>query len=134
MAISIDKQFGVHQHALQLRAERAGVLANNIANADTPGYKARDLDFKSMLDARMGISGDSVSLATSHSSHISTGMHQDSINGLQYRNPLQPSIDGNTVDTQKEKSEFVSNNMGFQAAFQFLNGRVKSMLRAIKGE
>lgn len=134
MAISIEKQFGVHQYALQLRAERAGVIANNIANADTPGYKARDIDFKSMLNERMGVPTDSVSLATSNSVHLSTGMQQDSINGLKYRNPLQPSIDGNTVDSQREKTEFVSNNMGFQAAFQFLNGRVKSMLQAIKGE
>ena len=71
MAISIDKQFGIHQHALQLRSQRAGVLANNIANSDTPGYKARDIDFQSLLASKMGESSDHLNLKTTQSGHAS---------------------------------------------------------------
>ena len=132
MAISIDKLFGVHQHALQLRAERASVLANNIANADTPGYKARDIDFQSMLAARMGAQSDTLAMDKSRTTHMNSLSQPDAINGLKYRTPLHPAIDDNTVDAHLEKTEFVNNSMGYQAAFQFLNGRIKSMLTALK--
>ncbi len=134
MAISIDKHFGIHQHALELRSQRASVLANNIANADTPGYKARDLDFQSMLQARMGEPSDKLTLKTSNQSHTSTLLQADTISGLKFRNPSQPAIDGNTVDAQVEKTEFARNTMEYQAAFEFLNGKVKSLLSAIRGE
>ena len=134
MAISIDKQFGVHQHALQLRSQRASVLANNIANADTPGFKARDLDFQAMLKNRMGEPSDQLNLQASHSQHSTTVLQADTINGLKFRNPTQPSIDGNTVDSQKEKTEFAANSLQYQAAFEFLNGKVKSLISAIRGE
>lgn len=134
MAISIDKHFGIHQHALELRSQRASVLANNIANADTPGYKARDLDFQSMLQARMGEPSDQLTLKTSNQSHTSTLLQADTISGLKFRNPSQPAIDGNTVDAQVEKTEFARNTMEYQAAFEFLNGKVKSLLSAIRGE
>lgn len=134
MAIGIDKQLGIHQHALLLRSQRASVLANNVANADTPGYKARDLDFGEMLKARMGDTTSQVSMQTSSSSHMQGLAQADSINGLKYRTPTQPSIDGNTVDADREKTEFARNTMEFQAAFEFLNGRIKSLLTAIKGE
>jgi len=134
MAISIDKQFGVHQYALQLRAQRASVLANNIANADTPGYKARDIDFSQMLKAQMGESSDSLQLQATGANHQQSMAQADAINGLKYRNPTQPAIDGNTVDVDKERTEFTRNTMEFQAAFEFLNGKIKSLLTAIKGE
>ena len=134
MAISIDKQFGIHQHALQLRAERASVLANNIANADTPGYKARDIDFQDVLKARMGEQSESLSMQQSRSNHMNRIATPDAINGLKYRTPLHPAVDENTVDAHLEKTEFVNNSVGYQAAFQFLNGRIKSMLTAIKGQ
>ena len=136
MAISIDKQFGVHQYAMQLRSERASVLANNIANADTPGYQARDMDFGQMLKARMGETSDPLAMTGSSSSSANMqGLAQsDTINGLKYRTPSQPSIDGNTVDVDRERSEFTRNTMEYQAAFEFLNGKIKSLLTAIKGE
>lgn len=134
MAISIEKQFGVHQHALELRSQRANILANNLANADTPGYKARDLDFQAMLKARMGETTEMTDLKTSDSKHIQTLVHGEALAGVKFRNPNQPAIDGNTVDAQIEKTEFVQNTLEFQTAFQFLNGKVKSLLSAIRGE
>ncbi len=134
MSISIDKQFGVHQYALQLRSQRASVLANNIANADTPGFRARDIDFGQMLKAQMGETSDTLGMTTSSSNQMQGLAQADAINGLKYRNASQPSIDGNTVDIDRERSEFARNTMEFQAAFEFLNGKIKSLLTAIKGE
>jgi len=134
MAISIDKQLGVHQYAMQLRSERASILANNIANADTPGYQARDMDFGQMLKARMGETSDPLTMTSSSSSHMQGLAQSDAIDGLKYRTPSQPSIDGNTVDVDRERSEFTRNTMEYQAAFEFLNGKIKSLLTAIKGE
>ncbi|HVL01175.1 MAG TPA: flagellar basal body rod protein FlgB [Dongiaceae bacterium] len=134
MAISIDKQLGIHQYALQLRSERAGILANNLANADTPGYKARDMDFGEVLKSQMGESTSLIPVQTTSAGHQQTLLQADTVNGLKYRLPSQPSIDGNTVDSEKEKSEFAQNTMEYQAAFEFLNGKIKSLLTAIKGE
>ena len=118
MAISIDKQFGAAQYALQLRAQRASILANNIANADTPGFKARDMDFNAMLKAKMGEASDALPMTASETGNMQGLLQSDTLDGLKYRNP----------------SEFVRNTMEYQAAFQFLNGRIKSLLTAIKGE
>lgn len=134
MAISIEKYFGVHQHALELRSQRANVLANNIANADTPGYQAKDLDFQEMLKVRMGETRGSTHLDVRDQGHMNTTSQGESITGLKFRNPSQPSIDGNTVDAQMEKTQFVQNTLEFQSAFQFLTGRVKSLMSAIRGE
>lgn len=134
MAISIDKHLGIHQYALQLRSDRSAVLASNIANADTPGYKARDLDFGEVLKNQMGESSSQVPMQTSSSSHMQGLLESDSINGLKYRTPSQPAIDGNTVDADRERTEFARNTMEYQAAFEFLNGKIKSLLTAIKGE
>lgn len=134
MAITFDKALGAHQYAMQLRAERSEVLANNIANADTPGYKARDFDFHAELKARMGESSGNLSLKTSHAGHQSQLLQPDAINGLKYRIPSQPSIDGNTVDLQKERAEFARNTLEYQAAFSFLNSKVKGLKSAIRGD
>lgn len=134
MAISFDKAFGSHADAMQLRAERSAVLANNIANADTPGYQARDIDFKQMLQAQMGNPSGNLQLSTSDSQHATQLMQPDSINGLQYRVPNQPAIDGNTVDVQTERAEFARNTLQYQAAFTFLNSKVQGLKNAIRGE
>ena len=105
-----------------------------IANADTPGFKARDMDFNAMLKAKMGEASDALPMTASETGNMQGLLQSDTLDGLKYRNPSQPSIDGNTVDAQKERTEFVRNTMEYQAAFQFLNGRIKSLLTAIKGE
>ncbi len=134
MAISFDKAFGSHAHAMQLRAKRSEVLANNIANADTPGYKARDLDFKQMLQANMGNPGENLQMSATSSGHSTQLLSPDSINGLMYRHPSQPAIDDNTVDVQVERAEFARNTLQYQAAFTFLNSKVNGLKSAIRGE
>lgn len=130
MTISFDRALGIHAQALEIRASRAEVLANNLANSDTPGFKARDVDFKAMLNAQMdGV----LPMATTNGKHLPQG--DAALSGdLLYRTPLQPSIDGNTVDTQLETAEFTKNAMDYQASFHFLNSKFKSLSSAIKGD
>jgi len=130
MAISFDKALGIHADALEVRVRRAEVLANNLANADTPGFKARDLDFKAILGQQMD---SSLEMSTTDGKHLPHGNLEPS-DALLYRSPLQPSVDGNTVETQREIAEFTKNAMDYQASFQFLNSKFKGMSKAIKGE
>lgn len=132
MAINFENALGIHEHAVNARVRRAEVLANNLANADTPGFKARDVDFKSMLAQAEAAS--EFEMARSHASHMSVGGSGAADGDLLYRVPHQPSIDGNTVDTQQEQSRFMRNAMDFQASFQFLNSKFTGLSKAIKGE
>lgn len=130
MRFNLDQAFGIHQQALLLRAQRAQVLAENLSNADTPRYQARDIDFRALLNDEQGLSA--MRIRVTDPRHISA-------NGslgveIKYRNPLQPSLDGNTVDAQIEKGEFIRNAIEYQASLKFLSGRIKSLLSAIKGE
>lgn len=132
MAISFDKALGIHEHALQARVQRAEVLANNLANADTPGFKARDIDFQAMMQkAQESVSG--LSMNRTHQGHMDTSS-PGSDGELLYRTPHQPSIDGNTVDAQEEQSRFMRNAMDYQASFQFLSSKFSGLTKAIKGE
>ena len=133
MAISFSKALGVHEAALELRTKRAEVLASNLANVDTPNYKARDIDFKAALKNQMAASTSANQMKATNQKHFGvsgTGVSAD----LLYRTPLQPSLDGNTVDEQGEMSRFAKNTMDFQASFQFLNSKFKGLKKAIKGE
>lgn len=134
MAISFSNALGVHEAALQLRTKRAEVIASNLANVDTPNYKARDIDFKSALKNQLAMSGNSGSMKATNSRHFGAAQGVVSAADLKYRTPLQPSVDGNTVDEQSEMSRFAKNTMDFQASFQFLNGKFKGLSKAIKGE
>ncbi|MEM5530514.1 flagellar basal body rod protein FlgB [Gammaproteobacteria bacterium AS21] len=130
MTISFDNALGIHQKAIQVRADRAEVLANNIANADTPNYQARDLDFKSILNSQ----ADSVLKATAtNAAHSASVINPDFAADLMYRVPTQPSIDGNTVDVQEEVAAFAQNTLAYQSSFEFLNGKFKGLKLAIKG-
>src|SRR5271154_5795677 len=102
MPLNLDAYLGVHQDALRLYGRRTAVLANNLANADTPGFKAQDLDFKSLLGAGAGAGTQgALPLAATHAVHVSTTSSLPiSGSGLKYRVPLAPSLDGNTVDPQ----------------------------------
>jgi flagellar basal-body rod protein FlgB len=128
MTNSIDEALGLHTQALILRSRRAEVLAANLANADTPNYLAKDLDFGTLLAQAQ----DSVTMKVSHGVHISNAGTADS--ALMYRIPLQPAVDGNTVDTQLEKAQFLENALHYQASLQFLDGRIKTLVTAIRGE
>lgn len=134
MSLSFDRALGLHEKALAFRADRAAVLANNMANADTPNYKARDLDFASVLEAQQSGGNQSVSVARTHSGHLQAESLIDQAAGLRYRTPQQPSIDGNTVETQAEQARYTQNAIDFQASFTFLNGKFKGLMTALRGD
>ncbi|MDN7139160.1 flagellar basal body rod protein FlgB [Pseudomonas sp. JQ170] len=135
MSISFDKALGIHEKALGFRAQRAEVLANNIANADTPNYKARDLDFASVLAAEsQKTKGGHFALDRTNSRHIEAEGMSMGDETLQYRTPMQPSIDQNTVDAQLEQSSYAENAVGFQASFTLLNSKFKGLVSALRGE
>jgi len=129
MAINFNNALGIHEQALQFKVKRSEVLANNLVNADTPNFKARDIDFQTVLKGQQA----GARLQATHSRHIAPSSLAFEPQ-LQYRNPLQPSLDGNTVDEQVEMTRFAKNTMDFQASFQFLNGRFKGLKNAIRGD
>ena len=128
--MKLDDAFGIHEEALRLRARRSEVLAANLANADTPGYKARDFDFAAMLRKEMQ---PPVRLAATHSGHMNLDQGTVASTQMAYRVPQQASLDGNTVEVEREQTEFSANAMRYQASLRFLDGRIKSLMLAIKG-
>jgi flagellar basal-body rod protein FlgB len=134
MPLNLDTYLGVHQDALKIYGQRTEVLATNLANADTPNYRARDVDFKAAL-AAAGSPGSPVSLATTNPGHLSTATADGTATpDLKYRVPLAPSLDGNTVDVQMEQAAFAQNSVHFQATLAFLNARLRSLMTAITGQ
>jgi len=132
MAISFDNALGVHPQALMAREKRGEVLANNLANADTPGFKARDVDFRAMM-AKAQQEASGFDMSRTHEGHLDTSM--GGMDGeLLYRTPHQPSVDGNTVDAQQEQSRFMRNAMDYQASFQFLNSKFSGLKKALTGQ
>jgi len=135
MSISFDKALGIHEKALGFRAQRAEVLANNIANADTPHYKARDLDFAAVLaeqNEKQG--GKTFGLSRTDSQHIAADGIQLADPALRFRTPFHPSIDQNSVDMQQEQANYAENAVQFQASFTFLNSKFKGLIGALRGE
>ncbi len=148
MTDSID----FHGKALQLRASRQETISSNIANADTPGFKARDFDFGAALREATGMvqpgSSDfeirpaaggevsTVSLARTRAGHQQLGDRVLSSRNpdMKYVLPEQPSMDGNTVDLNRERAQFSQNAVGYEASLRFINGKVRTMLSAIRGE
>lgn len=131
MTINFDKALGLHPQALMLREKRAEVLASNLANVDTPGYKARDMDFQAILKQQSKI--ETENLETTHSGHLLPDQYQLS-GELLYRTPQQASLDGNTVEDQIEQAKYGENAVQYQASLRFINGRFSGLLTAIKGE
>jgi flagellar basal-body rod protein FlgB len=134
MRFDLDNIFGVHANGMLVRAKRTEILANNLANADTPNFKARDIDFKQVLNQAQQSTGG-MRMRTSHPRHLETGVNAGTGSAeLLYRNPTQPSVDGNTVDTQAEKSQFIQNAIQYQASIRFLNGKISGLKTALRGE
>jgi flagellar basal-body rod protein FlgB len=133
MSISFANALGIHESALHFRSERAAVLANNLANIDTPNFKAKDLDFKQALSQQMNV-GNRFDASMTNDRHIaaSSGISQEG--EVLYRTPQQPSIDGNTVEDQIEHAEYMKNTLAFQASFQFLSSKFQGLRSAIRGE
>jgi len=130
MTISFDRALGVSSQALNLREKRGEILAANLANADTPNFKARDLDFQSILKKTLPASP---ALERTQDQHFSP--EQLFLGGkLMYRNPNQVSLDGNTVETHIEQAKYAENAVQYQASLQFLSNRFTELKTAIKGE
>ncbi|GLQ47356.1 flagellar basal body rod protein FlgB [Dyella lipolytica] len=127
---TLDNVFGLSGQALEVWQRRSEVIASNIANADTPNYQARDLDFRQVLQQA---SGDSSNLALSTPSAGQVDPMTQSTDQLKYRVPLQPSMDGNTVDTQVEQSSFAGNMVHYQASLSFINSAIQTLRLAING-
>ncbi|WP_028455718.1 flagellar basal body rod protein FlgB [Chitinilyticum litopenaei] len=137
MLAQLSTYFQPQETALKLAAYRQEVLASNIANADTPGYKARDFDFGKAYVAARAVqrAGGNEVLARTDSRHLQPSRRIDPLQPeLGYRNPQQPSIDGNTVDMNNEMSEFSQNALRYQAALTFFQRRVEGMRTALTGQ
>ena len=129
--MNLDDILAPHADALRLRSRRTTLLAENIANSDTPGYKARDLAFGDALSAAR--SAKSLPLARSAGAHLAHAPYGGAARVL-YRVPDAPSLDGNTVDKDQEQARFAENAMRYEASLQFAKGRVDSLLRALRGD
>ncbi|WP_394202844.1 flagellar basal body rod protein FlgB [Shewanella waksmanii] len=116
MAIKLDAALGIHPHTLDFRVERSKMLAGNLANAETPGYKARDLDFKTVM------------------TQINAGMTPDRNYEAAYRVPYQSSSDNNTVELGKEQARYSQNAMDYQTSLTFLNMKIAGLKSAIEGK
>ena len=131
METQLDSTFQFHARALNLRSQRQQLLASNIANADTPGYKARDIDFaKSLQQAVAGRDGP-LRLARTSPAHLAAVAGTDA--AVLYRTVMQPSVDDNTVDMDVERSQFADNAIHYEANLAFINGELKALLTALQG-
>jgi flagellar basal-body rod protein FlgB len=124
----MDSILGIHESALLFRARRMDVLAANLANADTPQYKARDMEFASVLD---GVGADA-RLRVTNPRHIASNPIDNSA-ALEYRIPHQPSLDGNTVEADLELARYAENAVSYQASLLFASGRIQTLRTALAG-
>lgn len=134
MINKLDETLRFQQTALNLRAARQELLASNVANADTPNYKARDVDFASALRNAMGGTSEELPVVQTSPAHMA-GAAGESIMGapVMYRRPLQPSADGNTVDMDVERAQFADNALRYEASVMFVSAKLKGILSAIQG-
>jgi len=128
MTDTFRDHLSVFSTSLSLNEQRGAMLASNIANAATPGFKARDMDFQSVLAAQTG----SGSMAVSDARHFPTGTPGAAQAG--YRVPVNPSLDGNTVELAVEQMEFAENSLRYQTSLTLLNRRISGLMQAMKGE
>ncbi|RLK48663.1 flagellar basal-body rod protein FlgB [Alkalispirillum mobile] len=134
MSLSLDKAFGTQELALRLRGERSQMLASNIANADTPNFKAKDMDFQAAMQAAE--SRGTGPMQATHEKHfnVSPGGGLDGDPQALYRVPHGPALDGNTVESHVEQAKFAENSVQYQASLTFLGDRITGLLGAIRGE
>lgn len=133
MIDKLDSTFRFYQDAANLRAHRQQLIASNIANADTPKYKARDIDFGAALQGALTGSSGVVTLATSVPNHIAPPASATPASPLLYRTDVQGSVDGNTVDMDVERSQFADNAIHYEANLTFISNQIRMMLAAIQG-
>ncbi len=130
MTASLDFQAS----ALSLQAQRAKVLASNIANADTPNYQAKDFDFNQALEQATAQSQSAATASRTDPAHLGSAGGTATTPALQYRQPLQAALDGNTVDLDTERAAFAENSVRYEATLRFLNNQIKTMMSAINGQ
>jgi flagellar basal-body rod protein FlgB len=144
MFANLTNALDFHSKALVVRAQRQQVIASNIANADTPGYAARSLDFKQAMSDVLGgreLAGNNIGLtgSTSHARHLALQASPGtatagSSNALGYEVQTQPSMDGNSVDLDRERANFMDNAIRYESTLRFINGQAKTLLSAIQGQ
>jgi len=129
----IDSEFAFQQSAISLLNKRQNILASNIANADTPGYLARDIDFNAALKQAISRreAARPLSLTVTSDQHIAARATAAEDPGLLYRIPDQPSADGNTVDMDRERANFLDNSVKYQSGLTILSAQIKNMMSAI---
>jgi flagellar basal-body rod protein FlgB len=132
MSSALNSFLGIHESALYMQARRAEVLASNLANADTPGYKARDIDFRQAMAAAAGDT-DVEKLRLTNPAHMALNADTGGIDML-YRQPNQASLDGNTVESQVEMAAYNDNAMRYLASLRFINHELNLLRSAIKGQ
>lgn len=134
MPINFDSALGIHADALRVRSQRAELLATNLANADTPNFKAQDIDFKAALSNAIS-KEPSAQVNMTHKNHMAMNANGNGlITPVQYRIAMQDSLDGNTVDEQIEQSQFMQNSVHYQASLEFLGSTFKGLTKALRGD
>ena len=126
---TIENHLSIHSNALNLRGKRNKILASNIANAATPQFKARDIDFETEMKKKEKI-GD---ISVNHDKHFAL-LSKVRPNDMLFREPLNPSLDGNTVELAVEQMEFSENVVKYQTTLQFLSNKISGLMSAIRGE
>lgn len=135
MSSRLDDALRFNQTALNLRAARQELLASNIANADTPNFKAKDIDFASALKEVMAATSPKMAMNTTSAAHLNPAGDGNTVMGapVKYRTAVQPSADGNTVDMDVERAQFADNALRYEASVKFISDDIKAMLAAIQG-
>ena len=134
MVSKIDNALQFNRTVLNLRSARQELIASNIANVDTPNYKARDIDFAKTLQGAMSGNGSKLQLAGSVPNHLSSGTGENVMDApVMFRNVVQPSADGNTVDMDVERAQFADNALRYEASVKFVDNQIKSVLTALQG-
>ena len=136
MPSKLDQTFGLPMRGLQVFEARSRVIANNLSNADTPGYQARDIDFREVLGRQLQDIGPRSRVeSTGKPGHLPVGTDPEArVYRTKYRIAAQNSADLNSVEAAAEKAQYAENSVRYQAAFYFLDGRIQSLMSAIKGE
>ena len=132
---TLDNYFGLNAQSILARSKRAEILASNIINADTPNYKAKDLDFNNILNSNKNVfSIKPVSVNTTHTEHITENKSNPFSSQTKFRIPEHSSLDGNTVDAHVEKSKFAENAVRYQISLSMLNNKIQGLISTLRGE
>jgi len=132
MISKLDNALNFHQTALNVRAARQEVLSSNVANGDTPNFKARDIDFSNVLSAALSSNTNKTGLTTTSPMHLSSSSGNSFVSEALYRVPQQPSADGNTVEMDAERTRFADNSIKYDASLTFVSGQIRGLMLAIR--